>query len=156
MAIPNKIAQPLVRIRPFLFPALAFCYWAIFPTVTFILLWLKGLPLFAEGHMGRVLIWSYEVTWLPAAGAGILLALGVWIATRRTLYFYYPYDFGRSFSLGAVLGALLQAMATWLYRLLIHHPFSDFWIAGAMIAGCLSGAFLTAFFLRKATVTHRV
>jgi hypothetical protein len=130
-------------VRTQLFPALAFSYWAVFPAVTFILLWLKGLPSFTQGRLGRVIVWSYE--------AGMLLALVVWIIVRRTKYFHQPYDFGRCFSLGAVLGAVIQALSTWLYRFLTHHPFSDFWIAGAMIAGCLTGAFLTAFFLRRAS-----
>ena len=156
MAQPIKPTVKISPVRQQLFPALALCYWATFPAVTFLLLWLKGLPLFIEGHLGKMVVWAYEVTWLPAGVAGIILALSLKSVTRKTGYFHAPYDFGRAFSLGAVLGALIQALSTWLYRSLTHHPFSDFWIAGAMIAGCLSGAFLTAFFLRKASIPPTV
>ena len=104
----------------------------------------------------EILIWVYEMTWAPALHAGLLLGFTVLSVIQRTPYFHRPYDFGRSFSLGAVAGAIAQALATWLYRTLTRHPFSDFWIAGAMIAGCLAGAFLTAFFLRKAAIPLRV
>jgi hypothetical protein len=121
---------------------------AVTPLVTLLLLWMKGLPTFAVEHVGEVLIWVYGVTWVPALLAGTLLAVIVSTVSKETDYFHRPYDFGRCFSLGAIVGALTEALATWGYRALTHHPFSDFWIAGAIISGCLSGACLTAFFLR--------
>jgi hypothetical protein len=114
------------------------------PLCTFGLLFLKGLPAFAAGHTFEVLVWVYQVTWMPALSSGLLLA-GVLIAIRPWLpFFIRPYDIGRSFSLGAVTGALAEALSTWGYRTLSHRPFSSFWIAGAMIAGFLTGAGLTA------------
>jgi len=124
---------------------LAAAFFVLAPFMTFILLWLKGLPSFASP--AQVLAWVYGVTWAPALLAGVLLAAVVSTVVQRTAYFQRPYDFGRCFSLGAIVGALTQASATWIYRGLTHHPFSDFWIAGAMIAGCLSGAILTPIIL---------
>lgn len=119
------------------------------PLVTFVLLVLKGLPSFAAEHTLEVLVWVFSSTWAPALMAGALLASIVSAVSKETGYFHRPYDFGRCFSLGAIVGAVSEALATWGYRALTHHPFSDFWIAGAMISGCLSGSFLTAFFLRS-------
>jgi hypothetical protein len=112
------------------------------PLVTGFLLWMKGFPDFAAGHPWAVFLWIYNVTWVPALVAGVLVAVVVSGVVRRTNYFHKPFDFGRSFSLGAIVGALAEAFATWFYREVTRHPFSDFWIAGAMIAGCLAGAAL--------------
>jgi hypothetical protein len=112
------------------------------PAVTAVLLWLRGLPDFVRGYPGAFVVWVYGVAWVPALVAGVLLAVIVSGVVRRTAYFHQPFDFGRSFSLGAIAGALTEAFATWFYREVTRHPFSDFWIAGAMIAGCLSGAVL--------------
>ncbi len=117
------------------------------PLVTFLMLWARGLPNFAQGYFLTVVFWVYSVTWAPALLAGALLAAVVYGVIRRTDYFHKPYDFGRCFSLGAITGSLAEALSTWAYRELIHHPFSDFWIAGAMISGCLVGAGLTAWLL---------
>ncbi|HVO32803.1 MAG TPA: hypothetical protein VMU17_02740 [Elusimicrobiota bacterium] len=112
---------------------------ALAPLFTFLLLVIKGLPSFAAPHWPDVLLWVYQVTWLAAAVAGLLLS-GILVAIRRKLsYFLSPYDFGRCFSLGAIAGATVEAASTWTYRRLSHHPFSSFWIAGAMMAGCLAG-----------------
>jgi len=110
------------------------------PLCTFALLLQKGLPPIAAGHVFDVVIWVYQVTWVPALVSGLLLS-----ATLRGIrpwfpYFTKPYDFGRCFSLGAITGALAEAVATGGYRWMTHHAFSGFWIADAMIAGCLAGA----------------
>jgi hypothetical protein len=123
------------------------------PLVTFLLLWAKGLPDFAS--TGQVFVWAYAVTWVPALVAGVLLAVIVCGVIQRTPYFHNPYDFGRCFSLGAISGALTEAFTTFVYRAVTRHPFSDFWIAGAMIAGCLSGAALVPLILWYSTKKNR-
>ncbi len=110
------------------------------PLVTFLLLWIKGLPDFARGHLDQVVLFAYVETWLPALLTGAALSIVTAMIIQRTSYFHRPYDFGRSFSLGAVLGALLHGALTFLYRSLTEHVFSSFWIAGAMIAGSIVGA----------------
>jgi len=117
------------------------------PLTTFLLIVLKGLPAFAASQLGEVLIWVYTVTWIPALLAGALLGGLVVMSAARTSYFHQPYDFGRSLSLGAIAGALAEALATWTYRAVSHRLFSDFWIAGAMITGCLAGGVIAAAFL---------
>ena len=119
---------------------LALLFFLLTPLLTFVLLYLRGLPEFAAGHLEGVVIWVFGVTWIPALWASVLLTVIVSGITRRTDYFHQPFDFGRSFSLGAIAGALTEAVATGSYRTITHHPFSDFWIAGAMISGCLVGA----------------
>ncbi len=119
------------------------------PLVTFGLLLLKGLPSFALAHMLAVLLWAFAVTWIPALGAGLLLSALLLGLRGRLGYFTKPYDFGRCFSLGAIAGAIVEALSTLVYRTLSHRPFSSFWIAGAAIAGCLAGAVVTAWVLRK-------
>jgi hypothetical protein len=126
---------------------LTFSFLALVPLTTFILLYLKGIPTFAEQQIREVILWVYGVTWMPALVAGLLVSTIVSGVTHRTDYFHRPYDFGRCFSLGAIAGALSEALATWMYRIASHRPFSGFWIAGAMIAGCLVGAFLTSLVL---------
>jgi len=129
--------------------ALAVFFVVLAPLTTFLLLWLKGLPPFAQA--GVILLWVYSVSWIPALLAGLLLASLLFTLMNRTGYFHRPYDFGRSFSLGAISGALSEALSTWLYRAVSHRPFSDFWIAGAMIAGCLTGALLVSILLWQAS-----
>ncbi len=109
------------------------------PFITFCLLLLKGLPSFAVAHAFETLLWVYQITWIAGLLAGAMMAGGVSVTVSRTGFFHRPYDFGRSFSLGAILGALCQGLATGLYRVVVHKPFSSFWIAGAMLAGCLTG-----------------
>src|SRR5439155_106446 len=113
----------------------------------FVLLILKGLPTFAESHLLDVVLWVYSVTWIPALLAGILLSAVVVPTVSRTRYFHQPYDFGRCLSLGAIVGSIVEALATLLYRSVSHHLFSGFWIAGATIAGCLSGASVVTLWL---------
>jgi len=138
-------------IRKQLIPALALSFWAMTPLTTFVLLWLKGFPTFADSHLGQVMVWVYEVTWAPSLLSAVILALLVLLIIKRTEYFHRPYDFGRCFSLGAILGAGAHAGSTWLYRSITQHPFSGFWLAGALIAGSLTGAFLCSFYLRHAS-----
>jgi hypothetical protein len=117
------------------------------PLVTYLLILMKGIPEFATNQQGQVLIWVYAVTWVPSLLAGLLLSGVVSMFIQKNGYFHKPYDFGRCFSLGAIAGAISEAIATAFYRAVTHHPFSDFWLAGAMIAGCLSGAVLTSIIL---------
>jgi hypothetical protein len=114
------------------------------PLITFLLIWMRGLPDFAQNHVPIVLGWVFSVTWVPAMLSGGLLTAILAAVIRRGGYFHKPYDFGRCFSLGAISGALAEAAATGAYRAITDHPFSDFWIAGAMISGCLAGGFLVA------------
>jgi len=121
------------------------------PLITLGLLILKGLPSFTAGHNLQLVLWVYQVTWVPALMSGILLSF-VLAAIRPWMNFFTrPYDFGRCFSLGAISGALAEAFCTWTYRALSHRPFSSFWIAGAMISGALAGAGITAVLLRRKT-----
>jgi hypothetical protein len=148
---PIQALQP-GRPRPLgvvgLFAAFVLCFTAAVPVVTFNLLLWKGLPSFAAPFRGEVLYWIFTVTWVPALISGSLLAVLLMVIVRRTTSLHDPYDFGRCFSLGAVAGALSEALATGAYREITQRPFSDFWVAGAMIAGCISGAILTAVLLR--------
>jgi hypothetical protein len=114
------------------------------PLVTFLLIWLKGLPDFAIDRPWDVLLWVYSVTWIPAIMTGGLLSGTVIQTASQTRYFHQPYDFGRCFSLGAIAGALCEALSTTIYRTVSHRLFSDFWIAGAMIAGCITGGVVVA------------
>jgi uncharacterized membrane protein len=116
---------------------------------TYALIILKGLPSFALSDPLTVLSWIFHVTWMAALLAGFLVAALVWKIVQETPAFTQPYDFGRCFSLGAVVGALAEAVSTWCYRYFSHRPFSSFWIAGATIAGCLIGALTTAVVLAR-------
>jgi hypothetical protein len=44
---------------------------------------------------------------------------------------------------------LFEAPATWIYRAATHRPFSAFWTADAVIAGCLAGAVSLALVLHR-------
>jgi len=119
------------------------------PIITCALLALKGLPVFASPHGMTVLAWVFHVTWMAALMAGFLVSILVWKVVNSTGFFTQPYDFGRCFSLGAITGALAEAFTTWIYGHFSHRPFSNFWIAGATIAGCLVGSFTTAILLAR-------
>jgi hypothetical protein len=121
------------------------------PFITLVLLYLKGLPSFTVGHNLELVLWVYQVTWVPALMSGLVLALALAAIRPWIAYFTRPYDFGRCFSLGAIAGALAEALCTWVYRAMSHRPFSSFWIAGAMISGALTGAGITAALLRRKT-----
>lgn len=129
--------------------ALILGFLGLSPLVTFGLLWAKGLPDFAAGHLDQVVLWVYSMTWAPALLTGIVLAALVYWIVGETKYFHQPYDFGRSFSLGAVLGCIVQGGATLGYRALTLYPLSDFWVAGALIGGCLTGALLVPLILSR-------
>ena len=117
------------------------------PLYTYILLVLKGLPEFAMSHHGEVLLWVYQSTWPAALASGALLSMIIVLTVRQTQYFHQPFDFGRSFSLGAVCGTLAEVPITSLHRALSGRPHSDFWMAGAMMSGCLAGATLVPLLL---------
>jgi len=119
------------------------------PVLTYGLLALKGLPAFAASHWINVLSWVFHVTWMAALMAGVLISILVWKMVNSTGFFTRPYDFGRCFSLGAITGAFAEALSTWMYGRLAHRPFSNFWIAGATIAGCLVGSLTTAIVLAR-------
>jgi hypothetical protein len=112
------------------------------PLYTDILLVLKGLPGFAASHPMDVVVWVYASTWLAALVSGLLVSAVATLIVRRTSYFHQPFDFGRCFSLGGIMGALAEMPATWLHRTISHRPPSDFWMAGASMAGFLAGATL--------------
>jgi hypothetical protein len=112
------------------------------PLVTFALLWLKGLPAFAIDRPLQVLVWVYLATGVPAFLAGIFLA-GAFLAIPPLWSYAAPLDdIGRSFSAGAIVGSLSEALATIVYREVSRRPFSNFWIAGAMITGFFVGGIL--------------
>ena len=119
------------------------------PLVTFGLIVFKGLPSFASEHVGDVFVWVYQVTWIPALLSGILLWLLLAGLRAQLPFFTQPYDFGRCFSLGTVAGAVVEAVSTWGWRAISHHPFSSFWIAGATLSGSIAGAILMPALLRK-------
>lgn len=110
------------------------------PLYTYILLVLRGLPAVAISHQLEVVIWVYRSTWLAALISGVVVSAFVLMVVRRTVFFFQPFDFGRCFSLSGVTGAIVEVPATCLHRTLSNRPHSDFWIAGAMMAGFLSGA----------------
>lgn len=117
------------------------------PLITYALLILKGLPSFAVPHWMDVLAWVFQATWLAGGIAGLLVSVIVWTIIQRTGFFTRPYDFGRCFSLGAIIGTLAEAFSTLLYRHFSHRPFLSFWIAGAAMTGCLVGSFTTSLVL---------
>jgi len=112
------------------------------PLYTYLLLFLKGLPSFAAPHPIAVAVWVYESTWLAALISGLLASAVLSVIVGGTPYFHEPFDFGRCFSLGGIAGALTEMPATWLHRAMSHRPHSDFWMAGASMAGFLAGATL--------------
>src|SRR5581483_2206357 len=97
----------------FLAPVL---FLAFAPLCTFVLLFLKGLPHFATGHEWDVVVWVYQTTWAPALASGLLLAGALRGVRPWRSYFTQPYDIGRCFSFGAIVGALAEACATGVYR----------------------------------------
>ena len=121
------------------------------PLITFGLIVFKGLPSFAADHLWDVFVWVYQVTWIPALLSGILLFLVLAGLKPWLSLFVEPFDFGRCFSLGAVSGAIAEALSTWGWRAISHHPFSSFWIAGATLSGAMAGAILIPAILRKRT-----
>ena len=125
------------------------------PLATFGLLVLRGLPSFAASHLLDVLAWVFEVTWIPALLSGAILFLILQMLRPRLNYFTEPFDFGRCFSLGAIAGALAEALSTGVYRTVSHRPFSSFWIAGAMLAGSLAGALIVTAVLRNVAAIPR-
>ena len=119
------------------------------PLITYGLLIGKGLPSFAAGHLWDVLVFAYQMAWIPALLSGLLLSLVLAGVRPWALWFIRPYDFGRCFSLGVVSGALTQAASTWGYRIISHRPFSSFWIAGAMISGAIAAAIIVPILLHR-------
>jgi len=114
------------------------------PLILFGLLCIKGLPPFAVDHPEEVLFWLYTSTGVQSLLAGGFLSGALVLLKSRWGYFIWPYDFGRSASFGAVAGAILYSVATVIVRVISGKPYSDFWIAGALMAGCLAGSILTS------------
>src|SRR4051794_5973060 len=94
-----------------LFPSLTLLFSILGPLITYLLLAMRGLPSFARFEPVEVFIWVYQVTWLPAILAALLLAGAASFLTARTPYFHAPYDMGRCFSFGAITGALAEAFS---------------------------------------------
>jgi len=141
-----------LRLRPIPFARvavpLALLFTVVAPLATFVLLAAKGLPAFTAFKTWEVMLWVYQVTWMPALLSGIILGVTTARVTSVTGYLHQPYDVGRCLSVGAIVGALAEALITSSFRIATHHPFSAFWIAGATIAGCVTGGVLTAIVLR--------
>ncbi|MFA5976281.1 MAG: hypothetical protein WC859_08995 [Elusimicrobiota bacterium] len=89
-----------------------------------------------------------ETNWLATlVGGGLLWAVSVFLA-RRTTYFHQPYDFGRCFSLGAIVGSLTQMIGSLIQFPVQFHQFPTwFRLGGALISGCLTGGIVSSFFL---------
>jgi hypothetical protein len=138
----NKRVAPLIA-------KITLGFVVLVPLYTYLLLAIKGLPDFANSHQVEVVTWLFQSTWLAALASGLVVSVAVSVIVSQTPYFHDPFDFGRCFSLGAVLGALAEAPATYLVRALSHRPYSDFWMAGAMMAGFLAGGTLIPLLLRK-------
>jgi hypothetical protein len=119
----------------------------VVPLSTFALLAAKGFPSFVTGHLWEVILWVYAVSWIPALCCGAVTSVVVLVLAARTTFFHRPYDVGRCVSLGAITGTLTEGLATWLYREASQRPFSWFWIAAAMIAGCLCGGLVVSWVL---------
>jgi len=130
-----------------LYVSTTFGFVILVPLYTYFLLVIKGLPDFAASHPFDVVEWVYASTWMAALMSGLLVAASVISVVRSTPFFHQPFDFGRCFSLGGISGALAEIPSTWLYRYLFHRPHSNFWIAGASIAGFLAGATLVPLLL---------
>jgi hypothetical protein len=127
----------------------------LIPALTFVLFALKGIPSFAAGHLREILVWIYQVSWVPALFSGAATSAIVLAIIARTGFFHRPYDAGRCISLGAVTGAVTEGLATWLYRKAYPRPFSWFWISSATIAGCLGGALVVALVLWRISRDER-
>lgn len=119
------------------------------PAMTYVLLALKGLTAFAAPHRIEMMAWVFHVTWMSALMTGLSVSMIIWKIVSGTGFFTQPYDFGRCFSLGAIIGACAEAFWTWMYGRVAHRPFSNFWIAGATIVGCLVGSLTTAVVLAR-------
>lgn len=115
------------------------------PILTFFLFLVKGLPDFARARLLLVLGWVFQTTWLAALVAGVLIAAIVLATVQRTPIFIYPYDFGRCFSLGAIVGGIAEALGTYVqFFLLFHSAPSGFRLAGDIMSGCVAGAVVAA------------
>lgn len=120
------------------------------PAVTLCLLKLKSFPTFPGSDWANALPWIYRALTFPSILAGLLVSGVAVLITRRTHLFHDPYDFGRAVSLGAVTGAFAQVAAVaaqhlWQYQQKLPH---NFWLATAVMAGCLCGALIVALCLR--------
>ncbi|MFA5974610.1 MAG: hypothetical protein WC859_00395 [Elusimicrobiota bacterium] len=117
-----------------------------------VLLWMfliiKGVPSLVQGHPLLFVGWVIETTWLAALiGGGLLMGVTIFLV-RCTNCFHHPYDFGRCFSLGAIVGSLAQALGITLQFLLQFHQLpTGFRVGGAFLSGCLAGGLVVAFFL---------
>ena len=123
------------------------------PLITFLFLVLKGLPSFTAGHEIDALLWVYSVTGWPALLSGFLFSI---LGLRRwNAFFTHPYDIGRCVSAGLIVGAIVEGFSTHVFRILTHHPFSSFWIAGAAMAGSLTGLLTAPFLFRHSAKLNR-
>jgi len=120
------------------------------PLTTFLLLWMKGFPNFADEHKTYILLWCFETTGPTGLLSGLLLAALFWVIRPRWGWLIWPYDFGRSVSVGAVGGAAAHVLGMLVYRFAIGKPFSTFWMSGAILSGAICGAIIAAvYFWRR-------
>jgi len=110
------------------------------PLFLYGLLILKGLPPYAMAHWVALLGLVYRLSVIPSLSAGLLLALLLWALRGRWDFFIKPYDFGRTFSIGAIGGALAEALVLAVARGMIRVMFTNVWFAAAVIAGFAAGA----------------
>lgn len=128
-------------------------YTLLCPLVLLGLFWLQGLPGVALSHPLTFLLWVFSDTWLASIVSGAALAWGTRFLIQRTGYFHQPFDVGRSFSMGAIGGALAQAGGLWLHFLvLFHHAPTAYRTAGNIIAGCISGAIICWLFIWRLSI----
>ena len=107
-------------------------------------------PVVCGDHPVETLLWVYHVTWIPSLISGFLTALVLLALRRRMEFFTKPYDvWPLRISLerhhwlsgpGPYPRGIPHAHASSLLQLS--------WIAGALIAGCLTGAVVLTMLLK--------
>lgn len=137
--------QPFTTLQLFLTVSVSMAIFS--PLATFCLLWVKGLPDFAAPH--HVFYWSYQHAGWSSILSGLLLSLFLLMIRRWWGKTTRPYDFGRSFSIGACFGAAAQGLATVIYRSVMGKSFSSFLVSAALMAGAIVGSIIVSFVFRR-------
>jgi hypothetical protein len=126
------------------------------PAVMCVLLILKGLLPDALEHPFQFCAYVYRAGAPIAFLAGLFLALGLWKIRHRWTFCIRPYDFGRSFSVGAIGGAAFEVVSILLFQIVIPRPLPAFRFATEVLASCAAGALVMAIaFWRMASIDAR-